>query len=146
MDGEVEGPHRLLNPEALSSPVGFTHAVVAAPGRTVYLGGQTAHDADDRLQGVTTAEQFEAAAANVVTALDAAGARPDHLVSVQIYVTDVAQYRSSLDAIGGAWHRHFGRHYPAVALFGVPRLFDADAKVELVCIAVIPDLSGRGHQ
>ena len=43
-----------------------------------------------------------------------------------------------------AWRRHFGRHFPAVALFEVRGLFDPRAKVELVGVAVIPnEPSGR---
>ena len=90
-------------------------------------------------EGSTIVEQFDHAAANVVAALEAAGARPEDLVSLQIFVTDAEEYRSSLEPIGEAWRGHFGRHYPAMALFEVAGLFDADAKVELLGIAVIPE-------
>ena len=39
------------------------------------------------------------------------------------------------------WRRRFGRHYPAMGLFGVTELFDAEAKVELMGVAV---LNGSG--
>jgi enamine deaminase RidA (YjgF/YER057c/UK114 family) len=132
-------PHEIINPPALAEPVGFSHAVEAAVGRTVYLGGQAAHDRDGRIVGDSVAEQFERAAANVVTTLETAGARAEHLVSMQIFVTDVAEYRSALDDLATAYRKHFGRHYPAIALFEVKGLFDPDAKLELVCIAVVPD-------
>lgn len=130
--------HRLLNPETLSPPVGFSHAVAAAAGRLVFLGGQTAHDAEGKLRGETVAEQFDAAAANVVEALAAAGARAEHLVSLQIFVTSAAEYRAALGELAGVYRSHFGRHYPALALFEVAGLFDPAAKVELVGIAVVP--------
>jgi enamine deaminase RidA (YjgF/YER057c/UK114 family) len=133
-----ESPHELLNSTSLAPPRGFSHAVTAAAGRTVYLGGQTAHGPDGSLRGRTIAEQLDAAAANVVSALEATGARPEHLVSMQIYVTDAEAYRSSLREVGAAWRRHFGKHYPAMALFEVGGLFDPDAAVELVGVAVIP--------
>jgi enamine deaminase RidA (YjgF/YER057c/UK114 family) len=122
----------------LAEPVGFAHAVVAAPGRTVYLGGQTAQDGDGAIVGAAMAEQFDVAAGNVVTALAAAGGTPDHLVSLIIYTTSVAEYKSSLPELGPLWRKHFGRHYPAVALFGVVELFDETAKIELLGTAVIP--------
>jgi enamine deaminase RidA (YjgF/YER057c/UK114 family) len=127
-----------LNPPTLAAPAGFSHAVVAAPGRTIYLGGQAAHDASGNLVGDSIAEQFARAAANVVAALDAAGARPEHLVSMQIYVTDAEAYRGALADLSVAYREHFGRHYPAIALFEVTGLFDPAAMVELVCIAVVP--------
>ncbi|MGH3876792.1 MAG: RidA family protein [Actinophytocola sp.] len=130
--------NRIVNAPGLAEPVGFAHAVVARPGDTVYLGGQTAQGRDGAIVGATMVEQFDVAAGNVVTALTAAGAKPDQLVSLIIYTTDVAEYRASLGELGPVWRRHFGRHYPAVALLGVAALFDDDAKVELVGTAVIP--------
>ncbi|MDQ4125945.1 MAG: RidA family protein [Actinomycetota bacterium] len=131
MEGAVT-PHRIVNPESLAPPAGFAHAVVAAPGQTVYLGGQIG-------EGTTMSAQFAAAASNVVTALRAAGAEPEHLVSLTIFVTDVEEYRRSSSPIGASYRKHFGKHYPAMALFEVSRLFEADALVELVGVAVVPD-------
>lgn len=132
-------PHRLVKPETLAPAVGFAHAVAAAPGRLVFLGGQTAQDVEGCIQGATMVEQFDRAAQNVVEALTAAGARPEHLVSLQIFVTSAEEYRAALVALGEAYRRHFGRHYPAIALFEVTALFDRQAKVELVGIAVVPE-------
>ena len=133
-------PHRVVNPPGLASPVGFAHALVAAPGRTVYLGGQAAQGPDGSIRGATMTEQFEVAAGNVVTALAAAGGRPEHLVALQIYVTDAAAYRAALGDLGAAWRRHLGRHYPATALLEVAGLLDPAALVELVGIAVVPEV------
>ena len=132
-------PHEIVNPETLPTPAGYAHAVVAAPGRTVYLAGQTAQGPDGVIVGQTIAEQYAQAAANVVAALAATGGRPEHIVSMQIFVTDAAEYRASLRELGGAHRRHFGAHYPATALFEIKGLFDPAAKVELMCIAVIPE-------
>ena len=131
-------PHELINPDTLAPPVGFSHAVVAAPGRTIYLGGQAGHDAEGKLVKGKIVPQFAQAAANVVAALEAAGAKPEHLVSMQIYVTNAAAYRGDLKELGEVYRRHFGNHYPAIALFEVQQLFDPAALVELVCIAVVP--------
>ncbi|HEY0447623.1 RidA family protein [Actinophytocola sp.] len=131
-------PHEIVTAAGLAEPVGFAHAVVATPGRTVYLGGQTAQGPDGAIVGSTIVEQFDVAAGNVATALAAAGSAPDQLVSLIIYTTSVAEYRSALRELGPLWRKHFGRHYPAVALLGVAALFDDAAKVELVGTAVIP--------
>lgn len=139
MPGDLGGPpHDIVNPPELLPPVGFSHAVVSSPGRTVHLGGQSGHRGDGSLPGGMVA-QFEQAVANLVTTLDAAGAHPDHLVSLHVYVTDAAEYRANLGRLGAVYRRHVGRHYPAMALFEVTALFDADALVELVAVAVVPD-------
>ncbi len=120
----------IVNPPELPDPVGYSHAVVA--DRTVYLGGQTG-------EGTTIAEQFDDAAAKLVTALRAAGGEPDDLVSMVVYTTDVADYRESTSELGEVWRRHFGRHYPAMALVGVAALFEPEARVELTGVAVLAD-------
>jgi enamine deaminase RidA (YjgF/YER057c/UK114 family) len=125
----VDGPV-IVNPPELPEPVGFSHAVVA--GGAVYLGGQIG-------EGDSVVEQFDSAAAKLVTALRAAGGEPDNLVSLVVYVTDVDEYRASLSELGAVWRRHFGRRYPAMALVGVAALFEPDAKVELMGVAVLPD-------
>jgi enamine deaminase RidA (YjgF/YER057c/UK114 family) len=134
----VPSAHLLINPAELAPGVGFSHAVLVAPGRTVYLGGQTAQRRDGAIAGKTVTEQFDLALANLVTALRAAGAEPEHLVNMTIYTTDAAAYRAALRELGEIYRRHLGRHYPAMAFFEVLGLFDPVALVELVGIAVIP--------
>jgi enamine deaminase RidA (YjgF/YER057c/UK114 family) len=136
LERPVASPHEIRNPETLPPAQGFSHAIIAQAGRTVYLAGQTAQQKDGTVVGATMAEQFEVAAGNVVKALEAAGAHPQDLVSIQIFVTDVTEYQRLSKEIGEAYRRHFGRHYPAMALLEVRRLFDPAAKVELMCIAV----------
>jgi enamine deaminase RidA (YjgF/YER057c/UK114 family) len=118
----------IVNPPDLPEPVGYAHAVVA--GGAVYLGGQIG-------EGATLVEQFDSAAAKVVTALRAAGGEPDHLVSLVVYTTEMDEYRASRAALAQVWQRHFGRRYPAMALVGVSELVEPEAKVELVGVAVV---------
>lgn len=138
MEGQVSSPHRLVNPEGMAPASGFSHAVVPAEGRLVFLAGQVAHDASGNLVGGTLVEQFSAACDNVVSALEGAGAGPQHLVSLHVYVTDASAYRRDAKQIGDAYRARFGRHYPAMALFEVAGLFEPDALVELVGVAVVP--------
>jgi enamine deaminase RidA (YjgF/YER057c/UK114 family) len=132
-------PHRLVNPDTLAPAIGFAHAVVPAAGRTVYLGGQIGCDAQGRVVGPGLVEQFDAALDNMVAALRAAGGAPHHLVSVVVYTTQVEDYRERLRELGLAHRRHLGKHYPAMALFGVSGLFDPDAVVELLGTAVVSE-------
>jgi enamine deaminase RidA (YjgF/YER057c/UK114 family) len=131
-------PHELVNPEGMAPARGFSHAVVATGGRTVYLAGQVAMNVDGVVVGTTFAEQFDVALGNVVAALAGAGAQPEHLVSLVMYATDVAAYRSSLREVGAAYRRHIGRHYPAMALVGVTELVEPTALIEIIGTAVIP--------
>ena len=120
----------IVNPPDLPEPVGFAHAVVA--GRTIHLGGQIG-------EGATLVEQFDSAAGRIVSAIRAAGAEPDDLVSLVVYTTAIDEYRALTSELGEAWRRHFGRRYPAMALIGVSALMEPDAKVELMGVAALPD-------
>jgi enamine deaminase RidA (YjgF/YER057c/UK114 family) len=118
---------------------GFSHAVVPVPGKTVYVAGQIGVDADGRLAGPGLVVQFDAALGNVVTALAAAGAAPEHVVAMNLYTTTMDEYRTGLAEIGTVWRKHMGRHYPAMAMLGVIELVEPAAVIEIVTVAVVPD-------
>jgi enamine deaminase RidA (YjgF/YER057c/UK114 family) len=127
-----------INPPGLPAPSGFSHAVVATGGRLIFLAGQTALDESGAIVGRTVAEQFEQAMSNLLTALRAAGGRPEHLTSLTVYAVDLAGYRASGPELGAIWRRLAGREYPAMAALGVRRLWDPDALVEVQGFAVVP--------
>ena len=89
--------------------------------------------------GETFAQQFDVALANVGAALRGAGARPEHVVSLVMFTTDMDGYRSSLSEVGAAYRTHFDRHFPAMALVGVTELVEPRARVEIIATAVIPE-------
>jgi enamine deaminase RidA (YjgF/YER057c/UK114 family) len=125
-----------VNPDGLAQPRGFSHAVVGS-GTVVFLAGQTALDEDGRIVGDGVVAQFEQALGNLLAALRAAGGRPDQLVSLTVYITDMADYRAHAAEIGAVWRRLCGRDYPAMAGIGVSRLWDEEALVEVQGFAVI---------
>jgi enamine deaminase RidA (YjgF/YER057c/UK114 family) len=126
-----------VNPPSLAAPSGFAHAVIATGGRTVFLAGQTALDADGAVVRGTIVEQFEQALANLLTALAAAGGQPADLASLTVYAVDLADYRAHGREIGAVWRRLAGREYPAMAAIGVSRLWDPAALVEVQGYAVV---------
>lgn len=135
----MTSPHEFLSPEGLMPARGFSHVGVAGPGRTVHVAGQTAHDDAGVIVGSTHAEQWTQALKNLVTALEAADAESHHIVSMQIYVTDMEAYRRSLREIGDAWQATLGKHFPAISLLGIEALVAPEAEVEIVATAVVPD-------
>ncbi|WP_239083443.1 RidA family protein [Asanoa ishikariensis] len=125
-----------MNPPSLATPRGFSHAVVGR-GTVVFLAGQTALDPEGRIVGADVVAQFEQALANLLTALAAAGGRPDQLASLTVYATDLADYRARASEIGRVWRRLVGTDYPAMAGIGVSRLWDVEALVEVQGFAVV---------
>ncbi|MBB3083698.1 RidA family protein [Geodermatophilus sabuli] len=128
-----------VDPPELARASGFSHAVVAQPGRTVFLAGQTAMDAEGRIVGGDVVAQFEQALGNLLTALRTAGGEPAHLASLTVYAVDLADYRARARDVGAVWRRLVGSDYPAMAGIGVARLWDDEALVEVQGTAVLPD-------
>ncbi|WP_411730823.1 RidA family protein [Paeniglutamicibacter sp.] len=126
-----------INPDSLGKPSGFAHGVLA--GNTVYLGGQTALDKDMKIVPGNIVDQFKQAFSNVLTTLAEAGGRPDDLVSVTIYLTDVDDYMANGREIGRLWREMAGSNYPALAGIGVSRLWQKEALIEIQGVAVIQD-------
>jgi enamine deaminase RidA (YjgF/YER057c/UK114 family) len=130
-----------INPAELARPSGFSHAVSvargAAAGRMVFLAGQTGVDRDGNVAGGGVVPQFERAMTNLLTALDAAGGLPSDLVSLTIYLTDIADYQAHAREIGAVWRRLAGTDYPAMAAVGVTRLWLPELLVEIQGIAVV---------
>jgi enamine deaminase RidA (YjgF/YER057c/UK114 family) len=77
---------QLLRPEGLVASPAFSHVAIVPPGATtVYIGGQNAVDHNGELVGgADVAAQTRQVMANLVTALAAAGAGIEHLVSVSV--------------------------------------------------------------
>ena len=126
-----------VNPPSLPKPSGYSHGTLS--GNTLTLGGQTALDAEMKIVPGGIVEQFRQAFGNVLTTLRAAGGEPGDLVSITIYLTDIPDYQAHGREIGAAWRELAGAVYPAMAGIGTTGLWQTDALIEIVGVAVIPD-------
>jgi enamine deaminase RidA (YjgF/YER057c/UK114 family) len=81
----------------------------------------------------STVEQFRIALASVDAALRHAGAKPQHVVKVTIFMTDV----SERPLINPQRIEYFGENRPASTLVEVSKLVDPRLKVEIEAIAYI---------
>ena len=130
--------HHLFNPEGMPPATGFSYGAISADGRLLHIAGLTGHAADDSIAD-SIVEQFSHACRSVAKVIEVAGGEPSDLVSMTIYTSKTDEYRSHLKEIGARYREVFGKHYPPMALFGISELFDPRAKVELVCVAVVPE-------
>lgn len=129
--------HRLLNPPDLAKPPGFSHGAVGS-GQTLYVSGQVGNDAQGGLISDDLVEQFDRALGNVITVVRAAGGTVEDIVKINLLVVDPREYTARGRAIGTAYRKHMGRHFPAMTLAGVSGLFDERAKVEIEAVAMLP--------
>lgn len=126
-----------INPASLPKPRGYSHGTLA--GTTLHLGGQTATDADMKIVPGGIVEQFRQAFGNVLTTLREAGGEPEDLVSITIYLTDIPDYQAHGQQIGEVWRELAGPVYPAMAGIGCTALWQPEALIEILGVAVIPE-------
>lgn len=130
---------KLINPEALGAPSGYTNGLlVDGGGKLLFIAGQIAWDKDQQIVSDDFVEQFDKALANVITVLHAAGGEPHNIVRLEIYVTSKREYRERTKEVGERYRKHLGKHFPAMVLVQVAGLLDDRAKVEIEGMAVIP--------
>ena len=126
-----------INPVSLAEPSGFSHGTLS--GNTLHLAGQTALDKDMRIVPGGIVEQFRQAFSNVLATLREAGGVPEDLVSITIYLTDIPDYKAHGREIGRVWRELAGPVYPAMAGIGTTGLWQPEAMIEILGVAVIPD-------
>lgn len=125
----------LIDPEGLPTPESYTHVAVASGSRMVFVAGQVAEDAQGNLVGADDlAAQARQAFANVGRALAAAGARPQDVAKITIYV--VGHRPEYLPVISQARIAVFGDHKPVDTLLGVQTLAYPALLIEVDAIAV----------
>ena len=140
LDGRdpMSGRFAIVNPEDLGAPRGFNNGMLAqASGRTLFIAGQTARDGSGQVSAGDFVSQFDRALGNVLAVLRQAGGESEDIGRFTIYITDMAQYRASLEPLGEVYRRRMGRHFPAMALVEVTSLVDLQAVVEIEATAVL---------
>jgi enamine deaminase RidA (YjgF/YER057c/UK114 family) len=127
----------ILQPRGWTAPRGYSNGI-AASGRQIYVAGQIGWDAQGRFPSASLATQVGQALANICAVLDAAGARPEHVVRLTWFVTSRAEYYAELKDIGAAYRAVMGRHFPVMSVVQVVALMEEQAKVEIEATAVVP--------
>ena len=132
-------PKEYINPPSLfrSEDSGFSQAVAASGGRTLYVSGQTAWDANRQLVGGTDlAGQARQAFRNVQTVVEASGGSLSDVVSLRIYIVDYRPEKAN--AVGTALRASFSSPgKPATTWIGVVSLADPGFLIEIEAIAVL---------
>jgi enamine deaminase RidA (YjgF/YER057c/UK114 family) len=129
---------QLLSPAGLVASPAFSHVAVVPPGATtVYVGGQNAVDAGGALVGGNdAAAQTRQVMANLETALAAAGAGIEHLVSVCVLLVEGVDVQAAYGAAAASLSA--ATTPPLVSAALVSGLGVRGALVEVSAVAAIP--------
>jgi enamine deaminase RidA (YjgF/YER057c/UK114 family) len=132
-------PNQAIDPEGLFKVPGFHQVMVSTGNKTIYIAGQVAYDEEMNLIGMgdyraQTIKAFQ----NVAVAVNAAGAKPEDIVSSTLHIkglsTEIAQ--EIMEAMAVALE---GKPFPAHAfnMIGVDMLADPRILIEVSAVAVV---------
>ncbi|MGO7000152.1 RidA family protein [Rhizobium leguminosarum] len=127
----------IVNPKNLydPSPNGYSTAVIVPRGaRLAYISGQGGQDSTGALSP-DFAVQVKQAYANLRTALDALGARPDQVAKLTVFVVD--HDMSKLEVLTSNVKDMFGAALPAQTLIPVPKLAIDPMLFEVEAVVVL---------
>ena len=117
--------------EGEPEPVSHYCHVVRA-GDFVYLSGMVGMTADGQIPD-DVVEQFKLCMGSIDHCLREAGGRPDQVVKVLIFMTDISE-RPKINPLR---IDYFGEHRPASSLVEVSALVDPRVKVEIEAVAYL---------
>ncbi|MBY3383129.1 RidA family protein [Rhizobium laguerreae] len=127
----------IVNPKNLydPSPNGYSTAVIVPrQGRLAYISGQGGQDSTGALSP-DFAVQVKQAYANLRTALDALGAKPDQVAKLTVFVVD--HDMSKLEVLTKNVKDMFGEALPAQTLIPVPKLAIDPMLFEVEAVVVL---------
>ena len=132
------GSVRYINPDSLNNNPAFTNVVVVEGNvKTVHIGGQDAINASGEIVGKgDIVAQTEQVLANVRAALEAGGARPEHIIKWNLYVVEGQPLEAGFAAFQNAWPQT--PNPPAITMAFVSGLAHPDFLVEMDAVAVVP--------
>lgn len=134
----IAGSVEYINPEGLPKNPAFTQVVVASgPVKTIYIGMQNAVDGARNIVGKgDIAAQTEQTLKNVEVCLEAAGAKPEHIVMWTIYIAQGQSIQVGA-AVGQRWWGN-RPNPPANSVVIVAGFTPPDFLVGIEAIAVVP--------
>lgn len=128
----------VINPPTLPRPRGFSHGILVAGGRLLFLAGQTGSNAEGRIAAPgDLVAQYEQTLRNLKTVVEAAGGTMQDIAQITIFIRDRDDYLAHLKPLGQVHRSFFGDYYPATALFEISRFFQDEALIEIEGTAVI---------
>jgi enamine deaminase RidA (YjgF/YER057c/UK114 family) len=129
---------KLVNPPALATPKGYSHAAVIDLGtaKMVIMSGQVALDKQGNLVGKDDLEkQTEQVFRNIKSIVEANGGNMNNVIKLGYFITDV----SKISIVRTVRDQFINTQQPpASTLVQVNKLFRDDVMIEIEATAVIP--------
>ena len=126
--------NKIVQPEGWAPAKGYANGILTE-GKTLYIGGQIGWNSEKIFEEKDFIGQMEQVLKNIKEIVEAAGGRVENIVRLTWFIIDKGDYISNQSAVGAAYRRVFGRHFPAMSVVVVKELIEDEALIEIEATA-----------
>ena len=125
-----------IHPEGWAPALGYANGMLMPDG-TLHIGGQIGWNADKVFEAHDFIGQMEQCLSNIGSVVRAAGGEVTDIGRLTWFVKDKADYVANQRAIGEAYRRVMGKHFPAMSMLVIKDLIEDEALIEIEATAYI---------
>ena len=126
--------NKIVQPEGWAPAKGYANGVLTR-GKTLYIGGQIGWNSEKVFVSKDFIGQMEQVLNNIKTIVETAGGQVENITRLTWFLIDKSDYLSNQRAVGEAYRRVFGRHFPAMSVVVVKELIEDEALIEIEATA-----------
>ena len=130
--------HKTILPDGWPIPKGYSNGILANQGRMLFIAGQVGWDENEKFNSKEFVSQFEQALKNILSIVNKAGGKPEHICRMTCFCTNKPAYLAARKEIGKVWKSLMGTHFPCMSMIFVSDLLDNPGMIEIEATAVIP--------
>ena len=122
--------NKIVQPQGWAPAKGYANGILTE-GRTLYIGGQIGWNSEKIFDSKDFIGQMEQTLKNIKEIVETAGGQVENIVRLTWFIIDKREYMANQSAVGAAYRRVFGRHFPAMSVVVVKELIEDEALIEI---------------
>ena len=126
--------NKIIQPDGWAPAKGYANGVLTR-GKTLYIGGQIGWNSEKVFVSKDFIGQMEQVLNNIKKIVETAGGQVENITRLTWFLIDKNDYLSNQRAVGEAYRRVFGRHFPAMSVVVVKELIEDKALIEIEATA-----------
>ena len=126
--------NKIVQPEGWAPAKGYANGILTE-GKTLYIGGQIGWNSEKIFEEKDFIGQMEQVLKNIKEIVEAAGGRVENIVRLTWFIIDKGDYMANQSAVGAAYRRVFGRHFPPMSVVVDKELIEDEALIEIEATA-----------
>jgi len=123
-----------IQPDGWAPTKGYANGMLAKNG-ILYIGGQIGWNKDQVFEKTDFTGQMEQTLQNIADIVTTAGGQVTDIARLTWFITDKKEYMTNQRAIGAAYRKVFGKHFPAMSVVVVKELIEDKALIEIEATA-----------